>query len=525
MSTTPPSATVPPDVAAPPAVTPRRLVLIMVSLVLALIPLQLDALVAATALPTIAGDLGGFADLAWIATAYLLAMAVGTVVSGRLGDMFGRRRLLLLGLAVFGAASLLTGIAPSMGALIATRALQGLGAGMTFTSLLAVVADVVPPDRRARYQGVMGAIAPFSMLVGPWVGGIITEHLGWRWIFLLNVPLIAISALGVLTFVRLPVRPAGGRVDVAGLGAVTVASSGLVLAATWGGHRYDWLSWQVLGAALVAAVAIAVLVAVERRAALPVLPLDLFRNRSVVLSFVILGLGMGAVMTAATNYIPLFLQLVQGRSASSSGLLLLPLLLPAIAVALVTGRWTTTAARFRPALILGTALMVAACALLATMTTGTSGWVTAGYQVLAGLGIGLLFQTPMVLVQNASPAAEVGAATGAAGFMRMIGAAVGAGALGALFTGTVSGALPAGGIDAANLSPEQVEGLSAPMRETVRAAVASGSSALFWTAAVVSGVALAAAVALPRMRAAVAEAGPVGAATAEADAPVEQRRA
>ena len=479
--------------------TPRRLVLIMTSLILALVPLQLDALVAATALPTIAGDLGGFADLAWITTAYLLLMAIGTITAGRLGDMFGRRRLLLVGLATFGIGSVLTGLAPGMTALIAARGLQGLGAGITFTSLLGVVADVAPPDKRAKYQGVLGAIAPVSMIVGPWVGGIVTEHLGWRWIFFLNVPLIVASIVGVLAFVRLPVRHVGGRVDVAGLFAVSVASAGLVLAVTWGGHRYAWASWQVLVAIAVAVVAGAVLVAVEKRAVHPVLPLHLFRNRSVVLAFVILALGMGAVMTSMLNYVPVFLQLVQGRSASSSGLLLLPLLLPAIAVGLLAGRWTTTPARFRPALLLGTSVLAAACALLATMDVGTAGWVTAAYLVLAGFGIGLLFQTPMVLVQNSAPSSEVGAATGAAGFMRMIGAAVGAGALGALFTGGVESALPAG-TGAADLSPDSLAGLSGAAHEAVRVAVASGSSALFWAAAAVSAMALAAAIALPRVR-------------------------
>ncbi|WP_456824071.1 MFS transporter [Cellulomonas sp. P5_E12] len=486
----------PPENGATP-LSPRRIGLIMVSLVLALIPLQLDALVAATALPTIAGDLGGFDSLAWITTSYLLAMAIGTVVAGRLGDMFGRRRLLLAALVAFGVGSVLTGLAPSMGALVGARTLQGLGAGMTFTSLLAVVADVAPPDRRARYQGILGAIAPVSMIVGPWAGGVITEHLGWRWIFLLNVPLVLASIAGVLAFVRLPVRPRGGRVDVAGLVAVVFASSGLVLAATWGGHRYGWGSWQVLGALLVAAVAIGALVLVEGRAAHPVLPLDLFRTRSVVLSFVVLALGMGAVMTSAITYLPVFLQLVQGRSASSSGLLLLPLLLPAIVVGVLAGRFTTNPARFRPTMVLGTSLLVAASVLLATMTVDTSGLLTAAYMVLAGFGIGLLFQTPMVLVQNSVPGGEIGAATGAAGFMRMIGAAVGAGALGALFSSTVAAAMP-DDVDAASLTPETVTALPTAVQAAARTAVATGSSALFWVAAALAAVALVAALALPR---------------------------
>ncbi len=335
------------------------------------------------------------------------------------------------------------------------------------------------------------------MIVGPWVGGIITEHLGWRWIFLLNVPLVLGSIAGVLAFVHLAVRPRGGRVDVAGLVAVVFASSGLVLAATWGGHRYGWGSWQVASALLVAAVAIGVLVLVERRAAHPVLPLDLFRTRSVALSFVVLALAMGAVMTSAINYLPVFLQLVQGRSASSSGLLLLPLLLPAIVVAVLAGRWTTTPARFRPAMVLGTSLLIVASGLLATMTVDTSGWLTASYMVLAGLGVGLLFQTPMVLVQNSVPGGELGAATGAAGFTRMIGAAVGAGALGALFSSTVAAAMP-GAVDAASLTPESVAALPATVQATARAAVASGSSALFWVATALAAIALVAALALPR---------------------------
>ncbi|WP_456845748.1 MFS transporter [Cellulomonas sp. P5_C6] len=488
--------------ASPPesGLSPRRLGLIMVSLVLALVPLQLDALVAATALPTIAGDLGGFEDLAWITTSYLLAMAIGTIVAGRLGDMFGRRRLLLTALVAFGVGSVLTGLAPTMGALVGARTLQGLGAGMTLTSLLGVIADVAPPDRRARYQGILGAIAPVSMIVGPWVGGVITEHLGWRWIFLLNVPLVLTSIAGVLAFVRLPVRPRGGRVDVAGLAAVSVASSGLVLAATWGGHRYGWGSWQVVGALLVAAAAIAAIVVVERRAEHPVLPLDLFRTRSVVLSFVVLALGMGAVLTTAMNYLPVFLQLVQGHSASNSGLLLLPLLLPAIVVGVLTGRFTSSPARFRPVMVVGTSLLVAATALLATMTVDTSGLLTAAYMVLAGFGLGLLFQTPLVLVQNSVSRGEVGAATGAAGFMRMIGAAVGTGALGALFSSTVASAMPAA-VDAASLTPESLAALPTAAQSAARTAVATGSSALFWVAAALAAIALVAALALPRLAA------------------------
>ena len=487
---------------------PPRIGLILTSLVLALVPLQLDGLVAATAAPTIAGELGGFGSIAWIATTYLLTMAVGTVLAGRLGDMFGRKRLLLLALVVFFVGSAWAGLSQGMGQLIVARGVQGIGAGMALTTLLAVVADVAPPDKRARYSAALGAVAPFSMIIGPWVGGIVTDHLGWRWIFLLNLPVVAIAIAGAALLLRLPTVARSGRVDVAGLAAVSVASTGIVLAVTWGGHEYAWVSWPVIGAALVAAAAIAALVPIERRASHPVLPPDLFRNRAVVASIVVMFFGTGAVLMGAMNYLPLYLQLVQGRSASSSGLLLLPLLLPAIAVAMVTGSWTTTPQRFRPAILAGTVVLIAACGLLATMDAGTSAWLTAVYMVLAGAGVGFLFQTPLVLVQNSAPAREVGAATGAAQFLRTLGGAIGVGALGTVFTGTItrhvassvppSSGAGSSGLDVASLTPEQLGTLPAGARDAVTAAVVAGSSAMFWVAAAGALAAVVAALLLPR---------------------------
>ena len=487
-----------------PSAPARRLRLVMLSLVLALVPLQLDSLVAATAAPTIAGDLGGFNRIAWIATAYLLTMAIGTVLAGRLGDMFGRKRMLLAATSVFFAGSLGAGISGAMTEFIAARAVQGIGAGMTLTTLLAVVADVVPGDRRARYQGMLGAIAPFSMIIGPWVGGIITDHLGWRWIFLLNLPLVALSITGAAVLLQLPAGRRGGRIDYAGLVTIAIASCGIVLAVTWGGHQYAWGSWQVVGAAAVALVALAVLAVVERHADHPVFPPDLFSNRAVLMSFIVMFFGMGAVMAGAMNFLPLFLQLVQGQSAANSGLLLLPMLLPMIAVSLLAGRWISTASRFRPAMILGTAVLTAGCVLLATMSHGTAGWVTAGYMGFVGAGVGLLFQTPLVLVQNNAPAGEVGAATGAASFLRMIGSAIGVGALGALFTSTIEGYLAdhtaagTGGLDVSSLTPGQLGKLPASARSLVSSAVVAGNSALFWTAVGAAAIALIAALALPR---------------------------
>jgi MFS family permease len=259
---------------------------------------------------------------------------------------------------------------------------------------------------------------------------------------------------------------------------------------------------------------------VERRAENPVLPPSLFRRRAVVASFVVVALGTGAVLLGTMNYLPLYLQLVQGRSASSSGLLLLPMLLPAIATAVVTGAWTSRPGRFRTAMVAGTALLATGSALMATMDAGTSAWTTAAFMAVGGVGVGLLFQTPTVLVQNSAPADEVGAATGAAGFMRMIGGAVGVGAFGALFSSTLSGYVAdhvttgQGPLDVTALTPDELAGLPAAVRSVVTGAVVAGSSALFWAAAAAALVAVLAALTVPRVRAHAAtgeesDAGPV----------------
>lgn len=478
--------------------TAIRVVPIMVSLILALFPVQLDAMVTAPAMPLIAGSFGSLEQMAWISTAYLLTMAIGMILSGRIGDMFGRRPVLVTALAVFLGGSLWAAMSTDMTTLILARGVQGLGAGMTFTTLLSTVADIAPPEKRARYQGVFGAVAPVSMIAGPWVGGLVTEHLGWRWIFWLNTPIVALALLGVVLLLRVPARNTGGRVDLPGLVALVVASTGLTLAASWGG-QYGWTSTHVLAAAAVGVAGIIGVWYAERRAVQPFLPLGLFANRPVLSSFAIMVLGPGAVMMTAVGYLPVFLEIVQGKSASNSGLLLLPMLLPAMLVAVTVGRWTNRPGRFRVALVIGTAVLTAGCVLLATMGAGTSGWQAACWMVVTGAGVGFLFQTPLVLVQNAAPAAEVGAATGSASYMRMIGGAVGVGALGSVFVNrfaaSLSGAAAPGvsGLDVSSLGPDRVAALPPAAQHVVLDAAASANSVLFWVAAALAALAFVAA--------------------------------
>ncbi len=484
---------------------PIHVVPVLASLVLALVPVQLDALVTAPAIPNIVGSLGGFDQIAWIVTAYLLTMAVGMVLSGRMGDLFGRRAVLIAALLAFLAGTLTCALAGTMSELIVGRAVQGLGAGMTITSLLAAVADIAPPGKRAQYQAVFGAVAPFSMILGPWVGGLVTDHLGWRWIFWLNTPLVILSLVGVVAVLRLPRNAGGGRIDLPGMVALSVASAGVTLAATWGG-QYGWASGHVLAAAVVGAVGVAGIWLTERRAAQPVLPLQLFTDRSVLSSLAVMFLATGAIMSTAIAYLPVFLQLVQGRSASSSGLLLLPMLVPAIALALGVGRWTTREDRFRAVLMVGSSLVAVGCAGLALLGTSTSVWAGVAAMMVLGAGLGLLLQTPLVLVQNRVPQHEVGAATGTAQYLRKIGGAIGVGALGSVFVNrfatdvAASGVPGTAGLDIAHVGPHQLDALSPAAHAAVLNAAASANSQLFWIGVGLALLAVAAAVLAPRLR-------------------------
>lgn len=487
------TTTAPANVNAPP--TGRRLWLTLISLMLAIVPIQLDMLVTATAAPTIAGDLGGLTSLAWISTAYLLTMAIGTVLSGRFGDMFGRKSVIIVALGLFLVGSAWAGLAGSMDGFIASRALQGLGAGMTLTSVIASVADIAPPEKRARYTGFFKIVAPVSMVIGPWVGGIVTDSLGWRWIFFFNIPLIVCALVGAVTLLPQARRGRSGRIDASGLAAVSALSVGAVLAISWGGNEYAWLSPQVIAAGLLGIAGIVALFIVEPRTDHPILSPALFRNPSVVLTLLVLFLITGAVMMASANFLPLFLQLAQGHSASHSGILLLPMLLPAVAVSLLVGFWADRPSRFKTAMIAGAAAATLACILLATAGAGTSAVVTGCFMGLLGAAIGLLMQIPIVFVQNTAPAHEVGAATGGASFFRMLGGTIGVGVLGSLFTSTVAGHIPpdAGIKDISSLTPGTISQLPATAQTAVADAAAAGNSAMFWAAACACALALLAA--------------------------------
>ncbi|MFI6057548.1 MDR family MFS transporter [Streptomyces sp. NPDC051286] len=485
--------------------THREIMVTMSGLVIAMLLAMLDNMIVAPALPTIVGDLGGLNHLAWVTTGYILASTAATPIWGKLGDLLGRRITFVSSIAIFLLGSALCGMSQNMGELIGFRALQGLGAGGLMVGVMAVLADIVPPRDRGKYQGVMMAVMPVAMIGGPLAGGFITDHLNWRWAFYVNLPL-GIVALLVCWFVlaKLPRRSAGQvRIDWTGAALLTVWITTLVLITSWGGTEYDWASPMIIGLAVVTVVAFAAFVLVERRVAEPIMPLSVFNDRNFNLAGA-LSLVVGFAMFGGVTLLPQFQQYVQGSSATNSGLLLMPMMIASMVLSLAGGAVISKSGRYRALPIAGSVLITVGLALFATMDTGTSRSMTGIYMVVLGAGMGCMMQTTMLIAQNSAPLKDIGAATGAATFLRNMGGSLGVSVLGALYTSTLTdsftsadGAAGAGAANAggavAQMTPEALRNLPEAVQHAFAQAVSDGVGTAFaWGAGVaVIGIVLA----------------------------------
>ncbi|GAA5079707.1 EmrB/QacA subfamily drug resistance transporter [Thermocatellispora tengchongensis] len=461
---------------AAPRFTHRQVLEILAGLMLAMLTSMISTSVVATALPTIVGTLGGQDQLAWVASATLLTMTASTPLWGKLSDLYGRKRMFQVALGVFTIAAIAAGFAQNMGQLIAARALQGIGAGGLQALPQIILGDVVEPRERGRYSGYIGAVFGVSTVAGPLLGGFIVDNLSWRWCFWISIPFAVVAFFVIQRVLKLPFVRRDARVDWWGATTITGGTTALMLLLSFGGTEFEWNSgWTYgLGALSVALFGLAVLA--ERRAADPILPPRLFRNRTFVLTSAA-SLLVGGSMFGALMFMPQYLQIVKGMSPTTSGLMTLPMVLALLVASIAVGRFVTRTGRWKVFPVAGMVLVALGLYLLSTLHVDSPLVLIGVYMAVLGAGLGACMQILILAAQNAVTRADMAATTSGVAFFRSLGGAVGVAAFGAILTNRLSAEL-ASGLRAAHIqvggggtpnlgAPEAIRGLPAPLLEVI----------------------------------------------------------
>jgi EmrB/QacA subfamily drug resistance transporter len=467
-------------------ISPQRRNFVFLAIMLGMLMAALDQTIVATALPTIVADLGDAGHQSWVVTSYLLASTIITALAGRLGDLFGRKRVFQAAIVFFVVGSALCGIAQSMAMLVGARALQGLGGGAITVTATALIGEVIPLRDRGRYQGALGAVFGVTTVIGPLLGGYFTDHLSWRWAFYVNVPIsvvvffVAAAAIPALAARSKPI------IDYTGILLVGLGATGLTLATSWGGSTYPWKSATIIGLFVGSAMALGAFVWVESRTGpggSPILPTRLFGSPvfsvCCVLSFVV-----GFAMLGALTFLPTYMQFVDGVSATTSGLRTLPMVAGMLCTSMGSGVLVGRTGRYKIFPVAGTAVMAVAFLLLSRMNPSTSALLQSLYLFILGAGIGLCMQVLVLIVQNTSRFEDLGVATSGVTFFRTIGSSFGAAIFGSLFTnflrGRIGPAIAASGASpAAANSPEALHRLPDAAAAPIVGAYASSLTQVF----------------------------------------------
>jgi len=393
----------------------------------------MDQTIVGTALPTIVGDLGGAAHMAWILTAYTLAITVAMPVYGKLGDLVGRKNLFLVAIALFLIGSALCGTADTMSQLIIYRFIQGLGGGGLLISSQAITGDLIPPRVRGTYMAPMGAMFGIASILGPIIGGWLTDSVSWRWTFWINLPLGVLAFIAIALVLRLPSSRLTSPIDWWGLALLNAGAIAIVLMATWGGNQYEWTSPVTIGLGAVGLVCWGLFAFVETRAVDPILPWSILTSRTFIVSTLVGMLAMGG-MIGVLSYLPTYLQMVYGYSATGSGLLLVPITIGMLVSSILSGVLVSRTNRYRLYPIVGPLVAAGASFWLSRLTTSSPVWQISAATFLMGAGVGLFFQLLVTVVQNALPARYLGTATSGNNFFREVGVSLGASLIGAAFS-------------------------------------------------------------------------------------------